>query len=52
MTEWKRNRILKAKKITAAKANKASSKASYIGNIFNKIRNKIAKIIKKLRNSL
>lgn len=52
MTEWKRNRLLKAKKITMAKANKASSKASYIGSIFNRIRNKIAKIIKKLRNSL
>jgi hypothetical protein len=52
MTEWKRNRILKAKKITVAKANKANNKASYIGNIFNRIKNKITKIIKKLSNSL
>jgi hypothetical protein len=52
MTEWKRNRILKAKKITVAKANKVSNKASYIGNIFNRIKNKITKIIKKLSNSL
>jgi len=49
MTKWKRNRILKAEKIAVAKANKQSNDASYIGNIFNKIRNKIVKIIKKFR---
>jgi hypothetical protein len=47
MTRWQRNRLLKAEKMAVENANKESNDTSYISNVFNKIRNKIAKIIRK-----
>jgi hypothetical protein len=49
MTRWKRNRLLKAEKMAVEKADRESNKTSYIGNVFKKIRNKIAEIISKFR---
>ena len=52
MTRWQRNRLLKVEKMAVKNANKESNDISYIGNVFKEIRNKIAKIIKSLGNSL
>jgi hypothetical protein len=49
MTEWKRNRLLRVKKMAALKANRESKDGNYIRNIFKKIKDKIVKIIGKLR---
>lgn len=49
MTRWKRNRVLKAEKMAVENADKETNDTNYIRNVFKKISNKIAEIIRKFR---